>query len=171
MARDSRNYVISYANKVNKLISQGIDKILEQVAKDVENKLKNYIQNYWYDKYSPKDYERTYSLLDAISSKIDYTNNTVTIYFDEDKFDYISNKNGWGSHRGFYGTKWDEDFGNGLIEFIENGVFDSGKFGSFSNPRIKHGSHALYATEQWINRYVKSEIKKRLSIYLGTKIK
>lgn len=146
------------------LLKKEIDVILKKIGEDTVNKLKVYVRQYWYNRYTPKDYERTYSFLESISYRIE--RNTVEIYFDEEKFDHIFVNDGWGVHVGFDG----DDFGSGLIEFIENGTFDSGNKGSLTNPRVGDHSGAIEKTKKWLDKYVKDEVKKQLQIGLNIKV-
>ena len=111
-------YSVSYTKKLNKLLQKPIHNILETTGVDISNKVKEYIQRYWYDTYEPKDYERTKSLLEAVSFKIE--GNSVIVYIDEKKFVH-STQEGWSQHRGFDGV----NFSEGLIQFVENGVYNS----------------------------------------------
>lgn len=126
--------------------------------------MKEYIRLYWYEKYTPEDYQRTYSLLRSIKYKI--VENSVQIYMDSNALEYHLTT-GWGQHVGFDGS----NFGNGLLEFIENGVYNSGKTGSMANPRIGDGSNFFSRTVDYVNQYAKANVLKKLEYKLGVKIK
>ena len=150
---------------MEKLLNRSITDILQKIGEDTVNKVRVYIRMYWYNRYSPEDYERTQSLLEAVSYQI--KNNTVVIYIDEEKLEHGTPFKKWGQHVGFDGS----DFGAGLMEFIENGVFDSGKTGSPNNPRIGNGSEAIRRTTEWLNKYINDEVKRRLGVKLGVTFK
>lgn len=156
-------YAISRAKEFDKLLKKSASEIMDRIGQDTVNKLKVYIRLYWYDRYSPTDYDRTYSLLNSVSYKVE--GNTVKIYIDENKLIHAT-QSGWNQHMSFDG----EDFSAGLIEFIENGRFDSGKTGTKTNPRIGKGSKAIEKTLRWLNKYINQEVKRQLSIVLGTKV-
>lgn len=156
---DSRyRYTISQIKKSTKLLNKNIDEICRKVGEDTVNKLKTYIKLYWYDRYSPEDYERTYSLKNAVSYEIE--NQSVYIYIDTDAFVRHKPDIGWGQHVGFDGR----DFSEGLVEFVEYGRFLSGKSGSRTNPRIGDGSGAIEKTMNWLNKKVNTEIMNKINI-------
>lgn len=157
------NIITSYARKIKNFINQKAPKIAEQVGKDVSTKLRDYIQRYWYDTYSPQDYERSHSLLEAVV--YERHGSYVNIYIDESKLAHAQFENNWNQHMSFDAV----DFGAGLIQFIENGVYNSGLTGSINNPRIGDASHAIERTNKWIARYIKEEIKRKVEIELGCK--
>lgn len=155
---DRYRYTISQIKKNAKLLNKDIDTICKKVGEDTVNKLKTYIKLYWYDRYSPEDYERTYSLRNAVSYKI--IDQSVYIYIDTNAFIYHKSDNGWGQHIGFDG----KDFSEGLMDFVEYGRFTSGKSGSLTNPRIGDGSGAIEKTMNWLNKKVNTEILKKINI-------
>lgn len=165
MEASQYRYTISQTKKINKLLKKEIGDILEKIAQDVTNKVKVYIRQYWYYNYSPLDYERTFSLLEAVSYQIDRTNQEVYIYIDEQKLIY-NVQSGWGQHIGFDGNKFSE----GLIEFVENGIFDSGRTGSQNNPKIGKGSFAIQRTIKWLNKYLKNKITSELKLRFGNNV-
>lgn len=166
-------YTISQTKKMEELMKKTLDEVLDQVGQDTVQKLRVYIKQYWYDRYVPEDYERTESLVDCISYKKE--NGKVMIYFDESKVEHKDNGPGeWGSYTSFghydNGGTWvagedmmlSDDFHSGLIEFIENGKFNSGKRGSLNNPRHDMGgSHAVDKTKEWLRKYLNNEVQKR----------
>lgn len=162
MARQYK-YTISRTKELDNLLKKSIREIMDRVGQDTVNKLKVYIKLYWYDRYSPKDYDRTYNLLNSVSYRV--KEDSVEIYIDEDKLVHAVQA-GWNQHMSFDG----EDFSAGLIEFIENGKFSSGKTGAKSNPKVGKGSKAIERTTIWLNKYINQEIKKQLSIVLKTKV-
>jgi hypothetical protein len=153
-------YTISYTKRLEALMQKEIDEILKKIGEDVTQKVKDYIQKYWYDTYTPKDYTRTDSLLESVSYKIE--DGTVIVYIDEGKFQY-GLQDGWGSHISFNG----ERFGSELIQFVENGIYDSGEKGSSRNPRIGDASHAIERVNKWLERYVKAEVRSRINMAFG----
>jgi hypothetical protein len=161
MEQNRYRYTISQSKKIQKLLDKSIMEILHKVGQDTVNKLKVYVNQYWYSRYSPEDYQRTYSFLESVSYEV--KKNVVTIKFDTEKFAHATT-NGWGQHRGFDG----DDFNEGLIEFIETGSFSSGKTGSLSNPRIgSNGSRAIEKTRTWLNKHLSDEVKKQVKSKLG----
>lgn len=152
-------YTISKSKEVEKLLQKELKDILETIGKDVSNKVKEYIQRYWYDTYTPENYNRSWSLLKSVTYKVydDY----VEVYIDEDEFVYsLGDGEYWGRHTGFDGEK----FGSGLIEFVENGKFNSGKIGSPSNPRVGDASRAIKKVNTWLKRYVRNELRRMLKM-------
>lgn len=156
------NYSINKAKKIDLLMKKKVGDMLDVIGEDISNKIKEYLIKYWYNTYSPKNYERTYSLLESVKYK--KSRSYVTVYIDEEEFIYaVQGTELWNQHMGFD----EERFGKGLIEFIEDGKFDSGKFGASSNPRIGNGSHVIKRINTWLKRYVDKEILKRIKMDLG----
>lgn len=60
------------------------------------------------------------------------------------------------------------DFGEEIMYFIENGIYPSGKYGSWHNPRIGDSSGAIQKTINWLNRYIREETLRQLEIRFGT---
>lgn len=171
MASNRYQYAISQSKRLEKLLNQSIEKILKKLGEDTVHKVKVFIKQYWYDRYSPLEYERLEEnggLLGAVSYTIE--DNSVRIHIDESKLIHASahldkyNQGFWGQHRGFDG----KDFGEGLIEFVENGRFDSGRVGSTGNPRIGHGSGAIQKTINWLNKYLDGEVKRMIELDFGS---
>lgn len=155
-------YSINKAKKIDKLLKGKVGILLETTGQDVVHKIREYLLKYWYGTYTPKNYERTKSLLDSVDYKV--SRSYVTVYIKEENFiSAVQGTNLWNQHMGFD----EEAFGAGLIEFIENGKFDSGKVGSLNNPRIGNGSHIIKKVNTWLKRYIDKEIKRRLKMEIG----
>lgn len=128
------------------------DELLEMIMEDAKEKLRDYIQEYWYDTYTPKDYDRTYDLLNSVDAKIE--GNEVVLYFDD--YQISSNRTGgWGQHIGFEGEPFE-------IEFIEMGL---GGSGSLRNPR-RHdsGMRSLRRLRGWLSYYVNRAVKQAFGV-------
>lgn len=149
-------YAISKTKGIDKLLKKKVSEILEITARDVVAKIKEYIQRYWYDVYTPQDYERTNSLLRSV--KADIGRSKIEIYIDETEFEYALRNSLWNQHISFDG----EDFGEGLIQFIDQGKYDSGKVGSLKNPKVGKGSNFIKKINIWLKTYVDNEISKRV---------
>lgn len=164
-----RQYRITNAEQLNKLMELPLASLLEEVGKDTVKKLKVFTKQYWYDKYLPEDYKRTYSFLESASYEITGRGGSMklAVYFDLNKLIYKVDENGWGAHVGFDG----EDFTEGMIRFIEDGKFySSGRIGSPCNPRAgKKGAGMIEKTSKWLERYLDTEIKKKIKFYYGNK--
>lgn len=159
-------YHITTVKEVEKMLRKNIEGVLKDIGEDTCEKLRVYTKQYWYDRYTPEDYERTYSLLNSISYEIDGMH--VHIYYDFDSWEFSKDRaDAWGQHVGFdY-----QDFTEGLIEFVENGKFYSGRLGSHSNPRIGDKSLAIEKTQRWLDKYLNQQIRKRLERDLGVKFR
>lgn len=156
------SYVLSRTKEMQKLLEKEIEEIVEQIAKDTVKKLKVFVEQYWYRTYVPTQYNRTYSLLDAIDYEI--SGNIASIYLNEDMLVHDFREENWNAHMSFDG----EDFGEEIMYFIENGVYPSGKYGSFHNPRIGDGSGAIQKTINWLNRYLRRTVSKELALRFNT---
>lgn len=155
-------YSISQARESERLLKKGIKDICKKVGEDTVHKLQTYIKLYWYDRYSPEDYKRTGDFVDAVGYEIQ-NETSVVIYIDFTKIRHRAEYDNWGQHVGFDGN----DFTEGLVEFIEDGRFSSGKRGSPNNPRFGKGSKAIEKTMNWLNKKVNSEIMRQVNVLIN----
>lgn len=157
-------YTISKSKEIDNLLKKKVSEILDIVGEDVVQKLKEYIKKYWYDTYSPECYKRTGNLINSV--KYEKSRSYVYIYIDEYELGSAVNfSEPWNTHAGFDA----EVFGAGLMEFIENGRYDSGKIGSKSNPRIGYSAKVIRRLNTWLKRYVDNEIKRRIRMVIFSK--
>lgn len=123
---------MSIASQLKNVIAR-LDLKLNSAAKDimeeVKEQLKESTEVLWYSR-TPKDYNRTYELIDSINGRIvknGIGNYTIEVFYDEKLVSYGTNSKGWNTHAGFDGR----DFRSGLIESIAYGTIK----GSGNNPR------------------------------------
>lgn len=164
-------YIITRANELTKLLKKRSPEILNQVGKDSVHRAKVLINQYWYGGYSPKDYQRTYSLRDSIKYKIE--GNSVRVYLDlsdAERSDFGTHK--WGSYTDFKNeSSFDTESGSGaFLNYIDNGWFGStSKFGSKRNPRAKKGGIDISSKmDSWLARYIEPTVRKRMRVFLGS---
>ena len=98
-------YKFKNLKTLNNYLNKKISIALDNVASITLEKLKENVNNSVYS-WTPKQYERTYQLLNAISKTKPINNNgkyTVEIYFDPLKIQPILNPYGWNAHASFKG--------------------------------------------------------------------
>ena len=119
-----------------------MNKVAVEVMQRTKEKLKESIDDLWYGSYSPKDYSRSYELINAVSGKAvknSKGNYTIEVYFDEKLMSSKSSTYGWGTHSGFDGG----DFRKGLISSIIHGMG-----GSKTNPRYGEATNVIEVVKQ-----------------------
>ena len=162
-------YTITQQKKLAKLLEKDLMTILTKVAEDTIHKIQVFINQYWYAKYSPLQYERTYSLIKTLTYKIE--GDSVLIYFDLSQAKRKDFEDGmWGSYTDFKGNPsfTDEGFWDSMIDYIDTGSFST-PGSSPNNPRLgMGGSGFIQKTENWLNKYVKNKVYSELSIRVNS---
>ncbi len=133
-----------------------MDKVADEVMQKTKEKLKESIDDLWYGSYSPKDYSRSYEIINAVSGKVVKNSKgsyTIEVYFDENLMSSKSSTYGWGTHSGFDGG----DFRKGLISSIIHGMG-----GSKTNPRYGESTNVIEVVKQEAERYANSILRKYL---------
>lgn len=99
--------------------------VIYEVAKAIENDMKEFIVKELYQKYTPKEYARTYDYINSLTlsrvKEID-GGHEIEIYFDPDKIraNYVTDRR-WNQHMSVDGFDFSED----LPYAIEYGVTGS----------------------------------------------
>ena len=162
-------YTISQQKKLAKLLEKDLMEILIKVAEDTIHKTQVFLNQYWYSKYTPLQYERTYSLIETLTYKIE--GNDILIYFDLSQAKRRDFESGlWGSYTDFKGDASfiDEAFWNSMIDYIDTGNFST-PGSSPNNPRLgTGGSGFIQKVENWLNKYIKNKVNSELSIKINS---
>ena len=160
-----KGYVISRKNRMIKLLEKDLQNILETIAQDTVKKIKVFIRQYWYNRYTPKNYERTESLYNSVRYSI--IGKSIYIYFDLDSAKRKEgNRDEWGSYTNFQDDpSFTGDFWESMIEYIDTGRFIGG-YGSLNNPRLGDGINFIDKTERWLNKYLKNKVDKEIKVFL-----
>lgn len=77
-----------YVEDLKLYIEECVAEAVDEAAKDTVDYLTNYIMKNWYNKYNPKEYQRTYDFLHSVSktdTKVNGNRVVCMIYFDVDK--------------------------------------------------------------------------------------
>lgn len=159
-------YTISQKKKLEKLLRKELSVVLEKIAQDTVNKVKVYIKQYWYNRYSPEDYERTYSLYKSV--KYEILDDNVIVYFDLNNADRKRFQNGsWGSYTNFKNKpSFTGEYWINMIQYIDTGFFPSG-IGSETNPRVGDGIDFISKTERWLNKHLAEKVDNAISVILA----
>ena len=161
--------MISQQKKLAKLLEKDLMIILAKIAEDTIHKIQVFLNQYWYNRYTPLQYERTYSLIKTLKYKID--GQDILIYFDLSKAKRRDFESGlWGSYTDFKGDASfiDEDFWNSMIEYIDTGNFST-PGSSPNNPRLgMGGSGFIEKTENWLNKYLKDKVNSEIAIRINS---
>lgn len=158
-----------------KYVKKQIKSVLEQIAEEVRKELYDTVNDNLYKTYNPKQYQRTYELLNSIS-KTEIKENSdgeyyVVIYYDTDKilaYPSLSNLTGdkneygslWGQHADFYGN----DVSEYIPLWIEHGT------SGVNNPYHRKGIYAIDEVKEWIEKEFNNRFKKKL-LARGIKVK
>lgn len=98
---------------------------IEEVSNEVEEKLKENIKKELYENYSPNTYNRTYSLIDSITTDKSEKKEKVT-HFEENKLKYTSAVSG-------------EDVSMYVPKFVNSGHNDDSKVNNMYHHYPKRG--------------------------------
>lgn len=147
-----------WSDELNRQIRDKLIIIGEKTVQDIQK----YLQKEWYDKYKPKEYDRTYSLKRAVRYTI-IDNKSIKIYFDRRRFGLatVNGGVGWQPHRGFDGVK----FVDGLIDFIADGIpIDGSKKNPRYNDKINYGKYECLTDymQERVNKYINDFILKNV---------
>jgi hypothetical protein len=134
------NYIIKNNSDLMKALkSAGLKQMTEKIGEDVKYLIKAYIEECFYDRYSPKFYERSFQLLDSVTtSKVRETANgyEIEVFLDIDSIHY---KDGyeeelvWLASQGFHGSSNIYEQGEFWLEAmteLDNGYIVK-KFGEY----------------------------------------
>lgn len=133
-----------------------MNRAAQVIMTETREKLKESIDNLWYSSYSPKDYVRTYELINSVNGRVVKNNRggyTIEVYFDDTLMTSSPSLYGWGTHSGFDGG----DFRKGLIESIIHGMK-----GSDNNPRKGEATNVIEVVQQEATQYANSILRKYL---------
>ena len=131
-----------------------MNRVAQVIMTETREKLKESIDNLWYSSYSPKDYVRTYGLINSVNGRVVKNNRgdySIEVYFDDALMTSRPSLYGWGTHSGFDGG----DFRKGLIESIIHGMG-----GSNNNPRKGEVTNVIEVVQQEATKYANNLIKK-----------
>lgn len=172
--RSFSSYVISKIKDLEKLLKRKSPELLDQIGKDTAHKAKVLINQYWYGGYTPKSYQRTYSLRDSIGYEVKKYN--ANIYLDlsdahRTPFENSGKNRRWGSYTDFKGDPSfdDMDSSRAFFNFVDNGWFSTpNKIGSPKNPRTSKRGVAIYdKLYNWINKQLEPSIRRRIGVSLN----
>jgi hypothetical protein len=134
----------------------GLKQMIEIIGEDVKMLIKAYMEECFYGQYSPKFYQRTFQLLNSVTtSEVREISNgyEVTVYLDIDSIHYdddgYEEEIVWLASQGFHGSGsiYEQgEFWNEAIQELDSGYIAK-KFGEFLSAKgfnVKHkGSMAL----------------------------
>lgn len=129
----------------------------KEIMDETKEKLRECVDSLWYKSYpSPKDYERTYELLNSVNGRIvknGIGNYRIEVYLDPNLISSNPNSHGWGQHAGFSGIEFTE----GLINSIIHGMG-----GSTNNPRYGESTNVIEVVQQEASKYANKILRKYL---------
>lgn len=140
-------------------VNEAIELALDDVAAKSVERLTQYISENWYEKYSPKDYQRTFEFLKSIAvikaRMVEDGSIETEIYFNTDKINAHVRKKGLNAHASFSG----KDVSQVIPEWLELGNSNIvGRKDTVSSD----GLHSLDALVKWLSGVFVEELAKAL---------